>query len=161
MYVLKFNNKTTRKKCEICSKLTVKTQNDASDAFPMPSLLTLNIYHTFCSVFIDFEQVNVSWVGSKSFSWCFPMSNKCYERINDGACFCEMNEQLQSCSYLECFSLNSQNSRWKKRLHSPTGAGQTWGGAWSSQDKKYVHVIDLLMNSMVSFFSHFSLIFRE
>ena len=35
-YMLKFNNKYTRKRCEICQKLTI-----------MSLLLTLNIFHTF------------------------------------------------------------------------------------------------------------------
>ena len=46
IYLFKFNNKNTRKRCEICSKLTIKTP----------------VYHTSCSVFIvNFEQVNVYW----------------------------------------------------------------------------------------------------
>ena len=33
--------------CEICSKLTLKTQNDSNDVVLVPLLLTLNIFHTF------------------------------------------------------------------------------------------------------------------
>ena len=31
IYLFKFSNRNTRKRCEICSKLTVKHQNDVSD----------------------------------------------------------------------------------------------------------------------------------
>ena len=39
-------------------------QNDVSDIVLVSLLLTLNIFHTFFSVFfcVDFEQVNVRWV---------------------------------------------------------------------------------------------------
>ena len=41
--MFRVNNRNTRKRCEICAKLTIKT------AFPSVSI-------------VDFEQVNVSWV---------------------------------------------------------------------------------------------------
>ena len=41
--MFRVNNRSTRKRCEICAKLTIKT------AFPSVSI-------------VDFEQVNVSWV---------------------------------------------------------------------------------------------------
>ena len=52
---------TTR--CEICSKLTKRHQNDAIGVALVSLLLTLNIFHTlFSSIFIvNFEQVNASW----------------------------------------------------------------------------------------------------
>ena len=46
-YMFKVNNKNSRTRCEICSKLTVKTS----------SLLTLNIFH----ILFYFEQVNAGW----------------------------------------------------------------------------------------------------
>ena len=67
MYVeiqLKFSCsiETLEKKCEICSKLTIKHQNNVIDVILMFLLLTMNIFHTFSSVsIVDFEQVNVSW----------------------------------------------------------------------------------------------------
>ena len=46
IYLFKANNRNARKRCEICSKLTIKTH-----------------FTPFSSVFIaDFEQVNISWV---------------------------------------------------------------------------------------------------
>ena len=39
IYLLKVNNRNIRKRCEICSKLTIKRL--------VSSLLTLNIFHTF------------------------------------------------------------------------------------------------------------------
>ena len=47
IYLLKVSNKDTRKSCEICSKITIKT--------PERRLTP------FSSVSSDFEQVNVSW----------------------------------------------------------------------------------------------------
>ena len=53
IYLFKINNRNTRKRCEICSKLTIKPKRRQ----------TLNIFHTFSSVSIDdFEKANVSWV---------------------------------------------------------------------------------------------------
>ena len=45
--LFKFNDRNTRKRCEICLKITVKT-----DVVLMFSLLTLNIFHTFFYVFL-------------------------------------------------------------------------------------------------------------
>ena len=48
--LFKVNNKNTRKRCEIWTKLTIKT----AERRPSP----------FSSVFIvDFEEINVSWIG--------------------------------------------------------------------------------------------------
>ena len=53
--MFKVNNRNTRTWCEICSKLTMKTPERRQASL----LLTLNIFHTFSSVFIvNFEQVN-------------------------------------------------------------------------------------------------------
>ena len=53
IYLFKVNNRNTRKRCEICSKLTIKHQNDELWTHFTP----------FSSVsFVDFEQVNISWV---------------------------------------------------------------------------------------------------
>ena len=50
------NNRNTRKRFEICPKLTI---NDVVLTF---LLLTLNIFHTFSSASIaHFEQVNIRW----------------------------------------------------------------------------------------------------
>ena len=53
IYFFKFNNRNTRKRCEVCSKLTIKTPEGP-----------------FSSVSIaDFEQVNVSWVSNVGVLW--------------------------------------------------------------------------------------------
>ena len=63
IYVLKVNNRNTRKRSEICSKLTMKKQNDVSYVVLVFLSLTMKYLTPFSSVFIvDFEQVNVSWV---------------------------------------------------------------------------------------------------
>ena len=63
IYVLKGNNRNTRKRSEICSKLTMKNQNDVSYVVLVFLSLTMKYLTPFSSVFIvDFEQVNVSWV---------------------------------------------------------------------------------------------------
>ena len=55
IYLFKINNRNTRKRCEICSKLTIKSPERRH-------WLTLNIFHTFfCVSVVNFEQVNVSW----------------------------------------------------------------------------------------------------
>ena len=61
IYLLKDSNKNTRKRCEICSKLTVKTLEQLIDVILVFLLLTLNIFHTFFYVsIVDFEQVKAS-----------------------------------------------------------------------------------------------------
>ena len=64
IYLLKLYNRNTRKKCEICSKLTIKTPKRSQ--WRCSGLLTVNfehISHLFFSVsIVDFEQVNVCWV---------------------------------------------------------------------------------------------------
>ena len=44
MYLFKVNNRNTRKKCEICSNLAIKTPDAVVLVF---FLLTFNIFHTF------------------------------------------------------------------------------------------------------------------
>ena len=63
IYLLKVSNRSTRKRCEICSKLTIKTPEDVLDVVLVFLLLTLKIFHALSSVsFVNFGQVNVSWV---------------------------------------------------------------------------------------------------
>ena len=45
IYLLKFNNRNTGTKCEICSKLRIKT-HDTNGIVLVSLLLTLNIFHT-------------------------------------------------------------------------------------------------------------------
>ena len=62
IYLFNVNNRNTRKRCEICSKLTIKTPERRQWRL-MFSLLTLNMFHIFSIVsIVDFEQVKVSWV---------------------------------------------------------------------------------------------------
>ena len=51
IYLFTVDNRNTRKKCEICSKLTVRHQNNI-DVVQVSLLLTLNIFHTFILVFL-------------------------------------------------------------------------------------------------------------
>ena len=46
IYLLKVNNGNTRTRCEICSHLTIRHQNDANSVLLVSLLLTLNIFHT-------------------------------------------------------------------------------------------------------------------
>ena len=58
--VINVNNKNIRTTCKICSKLTIKTQDDVID---VSSLLILNSFYTLFWDFIDnFEQINAGWV---------------------------------------------------------------------------------------------------
>ena len=46
-YMFKISNRNTGKKCEICSKLTIKIPAHAIGVVLVSLLLTLNIFHTF------------------------------------------------------------------------------------------------------------------
>ena len=58
-YMLRVNNKNTRTRCEICSKLTMVSLLQTSGVF-----LQLRTYFTPCSSvsMVNFEQVNAGWV---------------------------------------------------------------------------------------------------
>ena len=60
-YLLVQSRQKHKKKCEICSELTIKTPKRRSDVVLMFLLLTLNIFHTFFpSVsIVEFEKINV------------------------------------------------------------------------------------------------------
>ena len=45
IYLLRVNNRNTEAKCEICSKLTRKTEKDDIGVVLVSVLLTLNIFH--------------------------------------------------------------------------------------------------------------------
>ena len=58
------NNKAELKKSVAYKKNRVNHENDVNGVVLVFLLLTLNIFHTFFSVFVvDFEQVNVNWDG--------------------------------------------------------------------------------------------------
>ena len=58
-----FNNRNTRKECEICSKLIIKTPENVIEVVLVFLLLTLNIFTLFSGVsMVGSEKVNVSWV---------------------------------------------------------------------------------------------------
>ena len=61
IYLLKVNNRNTRTRCEICSKLTIKTMDNGVVLVSL--LLTLNNFPPCSGVSIaNFEHVNVDWV---------------------------------------------------------------------------------------------------
>ena len=61
IYLVNVDSRNTRKRCEICSRLMIKTVTRTSLCFWLS--LTFNVFHTFFIVSIaDFEQVNVSCV---------------------------------------------------------------------------------------------------
>ena len=56
IYLFKVNDRNTRKRWEICSKLTIKTPERRHDVVLVFLLSTLNIFHTFSNVYIvDFQ----------------------------------------------------------------------------------------------------------
>ena len=62
--MFKVINKNIRARCEICSKVPIKTPEQPVGDVLVSLLLTLNIFHTFSSVsIVNFEQINSSWVG--------------------------------------------------------------------------------------------------
>ena len=52
IYLLKINDRKSRKSCEICSKLTIKTPERRQGRRFGVLLLTLNIFHTVFLVFL-------------------------------------------------------------------------------------------------------------
>ena len=60
IYFFKANNRNTRKRCEICSKLTIKTPDDVVLVFLS---LTWTYFTSFSSVpIVDFKPVNISYI---------------------------------------------------------------------------------------------------
>ena len=45
-YMFKVNSRNIRTRCEMCSKLAIKTPEDVSDVVLVSLLLPLNIFHT-------------------------------------------------------------------------------------------------------------------
>ena len=62
--MFKVNNRSTRKRCEICSKLTTETPERHQGRQPGTFIVNFeNISHLFFSVsIVDFEQANFCWV---------------------------------------------------------------------------------------------------
>ena len=63
-YMFKVSNRKTITRCEICSKLTMKTPERRHGVVLVSLLLTLNLFHfTPCSrvSIVNFEQVNADW----------------------------------------------------------------------------------------------------
>ena len=64
IYMLKVNERNIRKRCEICSKLTITTPARRQlDRFGVCSVNVRDISHLFLVfAIVAFEQVNVRWV---------------------------------------------------------------------------------------------------
>ena len=60
--LFKVNHRNTRKRCEVCSKFTIKTPENVIGVVLVLLLLTLNIFNTFSSVsIVELKQINDSW----------------------------------------------------------------------------------------------------
>ena len=59
IYLFKANNRNTRKRREICSKLTVKQQKDVSKV--ILKFFFVDVFVKFFFSITNLEQVNVSW----------------------------------------------------------------------------------------------------
>ena len=59
IYLLKVNNRNTITRCEICSKLIIKTPEQRQCVILVSLLLTLNIFHTL--FYVNFEHVIAGW----------------------------------------------------------------------------------------------------
>lgn len=57
-YILKVNTRNTKKSCEICSKLTIKTAKRRH--WPFSGVFIANFEYVFYCFCVDFEQLNVS-----------------------------------------------------------------------------------------------------
>ena len=63
IYLFKVNNRSTRKRSEICSKLTIKTLDRRQASFDVFIVNLEHYFKSFSGVSIVYqEQVNVSWV---------------------------------------------------------------------------------------------------
>ena len=58
IYLFKLNNRNTIKRCEIYSKLTIKTPERQCRRF---GVFILNFEHISSTSIVDFKQVNISW----------------------------------------------------------------------------------------------------
>ena len=65
IYLFKVNNRNTRKRCEICSKLTITTLERLSTVFIVNFMHILRLFSSIYSV--DFGQVNICWVPTCQF----------------------------------------------------------------------------------------------
>ena len=63
IYLFKSNNRNTRKNCQICSKLTIKTPERRHWRRSVFLLLTSKTFQTF---FFDFKQINVKLLTNTS-----------------------------------------------------------------------------------------------
>ena len=61
IYLLKVNKRNTKTRCEICSKLTIKTPERRQ--WRRSGVFTVNLYFTPCSSvsIVNFEHVNAGW----------------------------------------------------------------------------------------------------
>ena len=69
IYLFTVKDKNTRKRCEICSKLTIKTLNDVNDAVLVSYVVKYKTHFTYFSNVFNFEQVNICSVQA-CYYWC-------------------------------------------------------------------------------------------
>ena len=99
--LFKFNNRKTRERCAIFSKLTIKTpellQWHRSDVF----FVNLHhISHLFSNVsIVDFEQANVSWVKFRSFKFLACSNFVAREAKGLVAIFTDIYDWVFSCDF--------------------------------------------------------------
>ena len=61
IYLFKLNNKNTRKRCETCSKLTIKTPEPRQLQFPLKSSENLYFAPFSSNCIVNFEDIFVCW----------------------------------------------------------------------------------------------------
>ena len=66
IYLFKVNNRKTRKRCEICSKLTMKIPERRPDVVLVFLLLILNIFHAFFLFFYWWLWTSKCFLGNNS-----------------------------------------------------------------------------------------------
>ena len=103
IYLFKFNNKNSKNRCEICSKLTIETPERRLMYFtPFDVLMYFWTYFTpFSAVsVVDFEQVNISWDANNA----FPVS--CTVTTQPGFTFFKPTMETPEQRLKICFRLN-------------------------------------------------------
>ena len=88
IYLFKVSNGNTRTVCEICSKLTIRNQNDVIDAGLVHLDRQIWIDSAHCSVvsIVEFEQVNARWekrLRQVQLIESFPYCEKIFQKIKN------------------------------------------------------------------------------
>ena len=98
-YLFEFNTRNTRKRCEICSKLTIKTPERRQWPRSVFLLLILNIFHAFFQGFYSWLWTSKCYLG-RSFRFSLLITAVGHIKLTD---FGLSKMGLMNCKYLNIF----------------------------------------------------------